>query len=60
MYMSGREGYWKQFHTKCSLISTPQWHCTPHSELPWIYKVTSMMPVKADPAICNFVNGVSG
>ena len=31
-----------------SLISAPQWH----RSLSWIYKVTKMMPVKVDPAIC--------
>ena len=33
---------------------------TSHNELSWIYKVTNIMPVKADPFICSSVNGVSG
>ena len=45
VYLLGREGCWKQFNTKYNLISTPQWHHTPHSGLLWIYKVTNMMPV---------------
>ena len=57
VYLSGREGRWKQSYTKCSLISAPQWHRTPHSGLSWIYKVTNMIPIKADPAICNGVSG---
>ena len=32
-YMSGQDGHWEQFDTTCSLISAPQWHHTPRSEL---------------------------
>ena len=60
VYLSGQEGRWKQFHAKCSFISVPQWHCTPHSGPTWINKARNMIPVKADPAICSSVNGVSG
>ena len=61
MYLPGRGGCWKQFLTKCSLISVPQMHHrTPHSGLSWIYKVTNTMPVKADPAICTSANDISG
>ena len=28
VYLSVREGHWKQFHTKCSLIIAPQWYVT--------------------------------
>ena len=31
------------------LTSEPQWHRIPHNGLSLIYKVTKMMPVKADP-----------
>ena len=50
VYLSGQEGRWKQFHIKCSLISTPQWHHSPHSGLLWVHKATNMMPIKVDPA----------
>jgi len=52
--LSGREGHWKQFYTKCSLINVPH---TP-SGLSWICKATNTMTIKADPAICSFVNSV--
>ena len=48
------------FDTKCSLISAPQWHRTLQSGLSWIYRVTEMMPVKADLAIYSSANGVYG
>ena len=52
VYLSGREGCWKQFHTNCSLISASQWHCTPHSGLSRINRATNMIPVNANPAMC--------
>ena len=56
MYLSGREGHRKQFDIKCSFISAPQWHRTPYNGLSSIYKVTKIMPVKADSTICSFFN----
>ena len=41
-----------------ALISAPQWHHTLHSELSWIHRVTEMVPVKADLAICSPAIGV--
>ena len=31
VYLSGQDGRWQQFRTKCSLISASQWHRVPHS-----------------------------
>ena len=47
-------------HPKCSLISVPQWHHTLHSKLSGSYKVTNMIPVKADLPISSSVIDLSG
>ena len=58
--LSGRYGCWQQFDTQCSRISVSQWHCILHSGLSWIYRVTEMMPVKANLIIWSSLIGMSG
>ena len=42
------------------IVALLVWHRTTHSGLSWIYTVTNMMPVKADPARCSSANSISG
>ena len=57
MYLSGQEGHWKQFNTKCSHISGPSGTVHPIEDCHEFTNIL-MMPVKADPTICSSVNSV--